>query len=346
MRYEWPVGSGRQDMRRFGFIFALLAGCALSYGTATGQQQEQAGATLSTNADASAANLHLQEQIHATHLELERNRLEAEAAATKNAEMVASRLQGIEQSLSAQRARELEEIQRSNRLMLILTGVFAGVGLLALSGMAYFQWQTVSRLSALSGVSAGPLMLGPGRPLARLGPGESTYGGMDAVEQTNRRWSGILAQLEKRIGELEQTARPPLKDAPITAAESNGSPSNPSARPIEGNHVAEDGRVHTLVGKGQLLLNLGLPADALPVLDEALSLEPRHPEALVKKGTALEQLGRLEEAIECYDAAIAADGSLTMAYLCKGGLFSRMQRFQEALECYERALHTHTKSAG
>jgi tetratricopeptide (TPR) repeat protein len=337
------------------WMLGLVVGGALGWagaclGAVGGQnnlpQQEWAGAPTNSEA-ATAAYLQLQEQIHATQLALERNRQEAEAAAGRNAELVSSHLRAIEQSLATQRAKELEEIQSSNRLMLTLAGVFAAVGLLALFGMAYFQWHTVSRLAEFAAAASSVPALGPGRSFPRLTSGEALPGALGSTEQANRRWSHVLGQLEQRIVELEQATRPPLNDAARNEVESGGPDPSPKSLPRSegaGNSAPEAARIRMLAGKGQSLLSLGRAADALACLDEALSLEPRHAEALVKKGTALEQLGRLEEALECYERAIAADGSMTMAYLCQGGLFNRMQRFKEALECYELALHTQAKA--
>ena len=52
------------------------------------------------------------------------------------------------------------------------------------------------------------------------------------------------------------------------------------------------------------LLDLDQPSDALPVLETALSLEPRHAETHANRGQALERLGRLAEAEQNYLAAL------------------------------------------
>jgi tetratricopeptide (TPR) repeat protein len=101
--------------------------------------------------------------------------------------------------------------------------------------------------------------------------------------------------------------------------------------------------VTMLLGKGQTLMKLDKPEDALGCLDEALALEPDNTDALIKKGAVLERLQRLPEAIDCYDRAIARDNTITMAYLYKGAVFNRMERYSEALECYEQALKTRQK---
>ncbi len=287
--------------------------------------------------------LQLQEQLHATQLTIERNRKEADAAATETAKALTARLQGIEQALASQRAQELEVMQSSNKVMLIVAGLFAALGFLAMLFMAYFQWRTINRLAQIS--SALPLAqaFGPGAPVGALGAGDAHLLTVGPPEQSNQRLLGALEQLEKRIHQLEHIAHPlphegasPGQDAGTPASSSNG---DEAAAP-------DAARITVLLGKGQSLLNLDQAEEALACFDQVLALDANHPEALVKKGAALERLLKLEEAIACYDRAIASDNSLTVAYLYKGGLFNRMERFGEALECYEQALRTQENRRG
>src|SRR5215813_13100621 len=53
------------------------------------------------------AYLHLQEQLHATQISVEQTRKESDELAAQNARILSGRLQAIEQSLAAQRAKEL-----------------------------------------------------------------------------------------------------------------------------------------------------------------------------------------------------------------------------------------------
>src|ERR1043166_38747 len=96
--------------------------------------------------------LQLQEQLHATQIAIERTRREADEAAAETAKLTAARLQAIEHALSAQRAQELQAMQSSNRVMLVVSGSFASLGLAAMLFMAYFQWRTVNRLAEISAV--------------------------------------------------------------------------------------------------------------------------------------------------------------------------------------------------
>jgi tetratricopeptide (TPR) repeat protein len=278
--------------------------------------------------DSLNAFLQIQEQIHSTQLLIESNRVAASAEAQRTAADMTARIQLLEQTMATQRAGEIEATQRAQRLMLILAGLFGVVGLTAMLFMAFFQWRAVTRLVELSTLHPSALA---GRGTAPLLPaGEAT------VQLSSARLFNAVERLEKRILELEHTARAPLAEATASTADghNNGTPTA-SAAPIK--------NVASLLAEGLSWFNGNEPEKALECFDQALAIDPKHAETLIKKAGALEKLNRFEEAIACYDNAIEADGSMTIAYLHKGGLFNRMSRYEEALQCYEHALHTHDK---
>jgi len=231
----------------------------------------------------------------------------------------------------------LEAMQSSNRNMLYVAGAFASIGCIAMLLMGYYQWRTVNRLAELSAaIPSGALALGGFRPIAAIGPGSMPEVTVATPINPNPELLETIQRLEKRVQELEHspahlTNGGPTSDKNSVSHETDD-PSAPASEEVKS--------VNLLLGKGQALLNMDKPEEALASFDEALALEPNNADALVKKGTALERLRKLPEAIECYDRAIAADNSMTIAYLYKGGLFNRMERFGEALECYEMALRT------
>jgi tetratricopeptide (TPR) repeat protein len=291
--------------------------------------------------------LQLQEQIHATQLAIEHARQEAEVAARRNAESVTERLNQI-QALNLQRERELLAMQDSNRGLLIVAGIFASVGLITMLLTAFFQWRAMHRLAHATSRPLGggfALSHGPGA----LGFGDPFPGAAQVLEQSSARFLGIIERLESRIHELESGSflpSAPVKDSRSAAksqmAESAEAPeaAPPPASKPEGEKAD---RVGVWLGKGQALLNLNQPGNAIACFDEALALDPANAEALIKKGLALEKLERNEEALQTYDRAIAADESMTLAWLHKGGLCNRLERHNEALRCYEQALRTQEK---
>jgi tetratricopeptide (TPR) repeat protein len=333
-------------------VFVLISLAAGSLGAEPGSPASAAGKADETNAQETLRSyLQLQEQIHATQLAVEHSRTQAEAAAAETAKAFTTRLQGIETALGAQRAQELAVMQSSNKVMLVVAGLFAALGLLTMLFMAYFQWRTINRLAEISAALPLAHAFGSGAAVGALSAGDPHLVTVRPPEQSSQRLLGALDRLAQRIHELEHTTHPPLNESASLESRIKTSPPTPNgdpaaAAPEEAEVATDAARITVLLGKGQSLLNLDQAEEALGCFDQVLALDPSHPEALVKKGAALERLRKLDEAIACYDRAIAADGSLTVAYLYKGGLFNRMERFSEALACYEQALHTQEARQG
>jgi tetratricopeptide (TPR) repeat protein len=323
-------------------LLAVCAGCVLGLGLLQPVFAEDTNLLSPRQAqearDSLNALLQIQDQLHAMQSLVESNRVAAAAEAQRSTADLSARMQMLEQTVAAQRASEIEATQKTQRLTLILAGAFGVLGLSAMFLMAYFQWRAVTRLVELSAFrpSARGLEDRGASPMLSAGEVEAAPE-RAAVQLSNARLFNVVERLEKRILELEHTARAPLG---ATAAPSgDGHNGEPPASTDRGECVAN------LLAEGQLSLDRDEPEKALECFEHALALEPKQAEALIKKAAALEKLNRFEEAIGCYDDAIAADGSMTIAYLHKGGLFNRMSRYEEALQCYEHALHTHDKRA-
>ncbi len=140
------------------------------------------------------AYLQLQEQLRETQLAIERNRQEIKAVAAQNAESLSKALEGIQESFTAQRARDLEAMQRSNKVILIVVGTFAGMGFLTLLMMSYFQWRMSKGLAEISAAVPAALGLGVGSTAAALNP----------AGQLNLRLPGVtpLSEAPSRAAEL------------------------------------------------------------------------------------------------------------------------------------------------
>jgi len=310
-------------------------------------------ATVDTNALETLRVLtDVESRLSANQTAIEENRKELREAVAQNADLLSKTLQSMgevfskqQQALSERYEREVEALQSSNRLMVILAGVFAGVASLALLMVAYFQWRMSKVWADLALGVPVTHRLGAGLDSRELGQGEDSPAGGRAAD-ANTRLFDALATLETRVHDLETSA-----PAGRTRAE------NPPP-PGDGNSHAERTKKETSVlttvtagrensqvvawlEQAQTLVKQNDWEGALNCFNEILASEPTHGEALVKKGAALEHLKRLNEAFECYDRAIAVDDSMTIAYLHKGGLCSRLERFKEALDCYEKALKTH-----
>jgi tetratricopeptide (TPR) repeat protein len=293
------------------------------------------------------AYLLAQEQLRAIQRDIEQSHKDAEAAAQRNAETIAGSLKLIAQNLSAQRKSELDALQNSSRVMLLVAGGFAGIGFVAMVFTAWFQMRSLNRLTEMARASR----FGHPQdyPLAALGAGDSHA--MDPVEHSNLQFLGAIERLQKRIHELEHstgtnhsTSDNSHPDGELN--EAGDKSDQPTANDAKTFAVSDQiARVTLILGRGQTLMNLGQNEEALACIEEALTIAPANIEALLKKGTVLERLQRMEEAIDTYDRAIAVDNSKTTAYLLKGGVFNRLKRYPEALACYDEALRAQQKSS-
>jgi tetratricopeptide (TPR) repeat protein len=290
-----------------------------------------------------------QEQQELVQQAIEQTRREAEAAVKRNADTVAARLDLIERALAQQHKRELEALQNSNRTTLMVAGVLAGTGFLGMLCLALFLMRATNRLTEMT-MAVVPLShrFGPGPAFSTLALGNDSLAAIDPAERAGARLLGAIEQLEKRLNELEQATQSPSPASAEQAIRDGGeqpaADNDQAAAQIPAVDSDQASRGVLLLAKGQTLLNLDQPEEALACFDEVIALEPHNAEAYVKKGAALEKLQREDEAVACYDRAIAADSSLTTAYLHKGGVFNRLERYQEALACYEQALKTEQKS--
>jgi len=330
------------NLRKLGILCVLFALSVANLRAAASDAAAVNGALPAPDSgsnEALRAYLQLQEQIHDTQLTIERNRLQAQAAAAQQEAAFSNRLQALQETLVAQRANELEEAHRANQLLLTVIEVFAVVGFAAVLLTVYFQSRAVSRLADIStalSASRG-LALSPSVALT-LDEKDALASG--SVEQSNARLVNLVQHLEKRIAELELTTAVSLSDS---APSANGDADAHPELALSSGADDQTARIAKLLEQGQAHLNSERPEEAIAAFDQVLALEPNHAEALVKKGTALEKLRQPQDALEYYDRAIAADASLTIAYLHKGGLCSRLEKYGEAMECYERALHTQEK---
>src|SRR5687768_7127886 len=114
------------------------------------------------------AYLQLQEQLHSALLAIEQARKDAdaaaqrnneaiqqarddsEAAAQRNTDMIGARLKLIEQTLTNQRDRELEAMQKNNRFMLTMAGVVGGVGFIGMLFTAFCFWRALTRVAQIT----------------------------------------------------------------------------------------------------------------------------------------------------------------------------------------------------
>ena len=91
------------------------------------------------------------------------------------------------------------------------------------------------------------------------------------------------------------------------------------------------GRPSTLMNLAATLTRLGRPADALPLLDEALAAEPGSTQALCHRGAALGALGRADAAVQCYSEALTLQPGLVPALFQRAVQLNFLGRPAQAL---------------
>ncbi|MGH7939477.1 MAG: hypothetical protein ACREE6_12990 [Limisphaerales bacterium] len=281
--------------------------------------------TSQSNTDAVNAFLQIQAQLHETQMSMESNRQQTAAALAQNADVLARHIQIVEKNV----AMEAQAAQRVEETMLIVA-LLGAAALVTVVIMVFLQLRTATKLIELA-MSTHHAGVNGGRALPVLeSPVALPPSARAALEFSNARLLGVIERLEKRILELEHSARAPLEEnhTPVIVAETQ-----------------DQRRILDLIVEGQLFLDTNKPEKALTCFDAALEIQPASADALIKKAAALEKLEMADEAIACYDRAIESEDSATTALLQKGGLLNRLARYEEALQCYERALQTQEKKA-
>ncbi|MGY8903673.1 MAG: tetratricopeptide repeat protein [Burkholderiales bacterium] len=89
---------------------------------------------------------------------------------------------------------------------------------------------------------------------------------------------------------------------------------------------------------GQAQFMLGQPALALPCFDKAVLIDDSRPLIWLEQAQTLARLGRHEQAIASFDRALALDATLITAWSHKGSLLRELHRLPEAATCFEKAL--------
>ena len=243
--------------------------------------------------------LEVQAKLHSTLLAIEQARQEAGASSASNAALLAERLHQLESALASQRARERDAADESNRTLLIAAGGFAGLGVLALGLLIFFQMRGMTRLAEIATVMPSARGFATGLALPTRGAGDSplalTAGSLaGGAEADAPRLLGVIDRLERRIQELEQTAQaaPSVSDRATKADK------------VAPSKSAKGGQSASLLDRAKALEKSRRHAEALACCDEALAAEPTLTQAWLIKAAQLQALGREKEALRCYESAL------------------------------------------
>lgn len=109
--------------------------------------------------------------------------------------------------------------------------------------------------------------------------------------------------------------------------------------------VSLPGRPSTLMNLAATLTRAGRPAEALPLLDQALAGEPGSTEALCHRGAALAALGKTESALAAYDEALRSRPLLVPALFQRAVLLNLLGQATAALVALERLMAIRTPDA-
>lgn len=82
----------------------------------------------------------------------------------------------------------------------------------------------------------------------------------------------------------------------------------------------------------------GRAADSIPLLEQAIVLQPAYPEALLNLGNALQTTGRSEDAIKAFRQAIAFNAALPEAHTGLGVALQTQGQLEDAIQHHREAL--------
>lgn len=139
-------------------------------------------------------------------------------------------------------------------------------------------------------------------------------------------------------GQGQDRSRPAAPDkgpgeSPSAAGDGSAAPKSPRTEAQR-----RVGEVQNLTQRADLLASRGKYAEALPLVDEALRLEPRRSSLHLGRGQCLTHLGQLEEAVAAFDAALRLEPNSAPAVRARAGALVRQERWADAASCLREAL--------
>lgn len=144
------------------------------------------------------------------------------------------------------------------------------------------------------------------------------------------------------IGEAAQHLDRALQLDPSLAARANDLQERLAAARVGMQQQAiEPDTLHAAVQQyeqGQALVDAGQPAEAIPLLSEAINLYPAYAEALLALGEVYRQLGRADEAIATFRRALAVRPHMFQAHVGLGSLYVQRGDHPRALDQLTLAL--------
>src|SRR6185436_3991759 len=204
----------------FSILCLSVFSCVMAYTGTGASAQADTNAPAATVAVTNSADTQLTAQV------IEQLRRDIEASTARNTAAITSGLAMLEPALARLHSQQLELVQSSNRTVLMVAGLFAGVGFVALISIVFILVRALGRFSEMAtSANRGAMLAAPPAPAA-LAPGDLVNVNANAVEQASARFQHAIEHLQKRIFELEHTAQP-------AAALEPGRPQAPVKSPTE-----------------------------------------------------------------------------------------------------------------
>lgn len=238
-------------------------------------------------------------------------------------------LTGLQQSLDAQRKREVELTEEARAFNArVMLGAGAAIFLVFLASY-WFQLRCLNRVMEVT------------RPAPEL-PAPYAPALLEAAQARESKLLEAVQLLEDRIRHMETPAAAAVTNG-VSQENGHAMPKEkiieaPSIAPPTAPEAPAATKVSVLLAKGEVLLETERFQEAVDSFNEALAYEPNNGEAHLKKGIALERLNKLELALSCYNDALRINPKRSFAYVHKARVLAALHRYDEALSVYDLAL--------
>ena len=100
-----------------------------------------------------------------------------------------------------------------------------------------------------------------------------------------------------------------------------------------------------MINRGNALIKLKRPADALANYDRVLALEPEHAVGLTARGVALTLMDRYDDALSLHERALLIKPDLVSAHINRGNTLVGLTRMREAIGSYADAIAIEPENA-
>src|SRR6266540_1729322 len=132
-------------------VHTILGLCALVLGSAAGISQSTTNAVVAKPAGgAEVAGTNGTVEMSLTREAIEQLRRDIEAAAARNTAAITAGLARFTPTIEAMQSQQADVIKSSNRTILIVAGLFAGVGLVTLMSIVAMLMRALNRFSELA----------------------------------------------------------------------------------------------------------------------------------------------------------------------------------------------------